>query len=122
MKVLVIDDEDDIRRIARVCLTRMGNMEVIDAADAAEGLRRAETERPDVVLLDVLMPGTDGPAVLQALRRREATRDIPVVFLTGRAREGDVESLKALGAAGVLPKPFDPLTLAERLRAVLAGS
>lgn len=120
MKVLVVDDEEDVRRIARMSLTRVGQMDVVVAQDAEEGRRRAHSERPDVVLLDVMMPGTDGPALLFALRQDPATRDIPVVFLTAHSLPGEVGRLKALGAAGVIAKPFDPMELPAQLRALLA--
>jgi CheY-like chemotaxis protein len=120
MKVLVIDDEDDIRRIATLSLTRIGRMDVTDTADPDEALRQAAASPPDVILLDVMMPGRDGPAVLAELRARPATSAIPVVFLTARSEPEDVARLKALGAVGVLPKPFNPATLASELRALLA--
>ncbi len=121
MKVLLVDDEDDIRRIAHLSLERLGGMQVIEAVDADSALARAASEQPDVILLDVMMPGRDGPALLATLQSDPATRAIPVVFLTARTAEADVERLKALGARGVLPKPFDPLTLAQQLRQILAS-
>ncbi len=119
MRVLIIDDEEDIRRIARLSLVKVGHMHVVDAANAEDGLRRARDEQPDVVLLDVMMPGTDGPATLAALRQEPRTCDIPVVFLTAKALSSEVERLKALGAAGVLTKPFDPMTLPQQLLTAL---
>lgn len=122
MRVLLIDDEDDIRRIASLSLTRLGRMEVTDTSDPDEALRRASASPPDVILLDVMMPGRDGPTVLAELRALPATRAIPVVFLTARTGAEDVGRLKALGAIGVLPKPFNPATLAHELRALLEGA
>ncbi len=119
MKVLIIDDEPDIRRIARLGLARVGGMEVVDAANGAEGIARAKAERPDAVLLDVMMPGLDGPSTLARLREDPETASIPVVFLTAKAIAAEVDRLKSLGAAGVLTKPFDPMTLARELRATL---
>jgi two-component system OmpR family response regulator len=119
MKVLLIDDEPDIRRVARLGLTRVGGMEVIEASSGAEGLVKAREERPDAVLLDVMMPGLDGPSTLARLREDPATAGMPVVFLTAKAIAAEVDRLKALGAAGVLTKPFDPMTLARDLRAAL---
>lgn len=121
MKVLLVDDEHDIRRIAYLSLTRVGGMEVIEADDADTALKRAASEQPDVILLDVMMPGRDGPATLAALQATPETRHLPVVFLTARTSNDDVQRLLALGARGVLQKPFDPLTLADDLRRVLAG-
>ena len=91
-------------------------MEVEDAASGAEGLRKAETSEPDVVLLDVMMPVQDGPSVLAALRSNPATARIPIVFLTAKAMSAEVARLLALGARGVLTKPFDPMKLPGLLR------
>jgi len=119
VKVLIIDDEDDIRRIARIALTKVGKIDVIEASSGTEGVRMAAEERPDVVLLDVMMPGLDGPSTLAALRSDPATASLPVVFLTAKAMASEVERLKGLGVRGVLTKPFDPMTLASELRAIL---
>lgn len=122
MKILVIDDEEDIRRITRLSLTKVGKMEVVDASGGPEGVRKAATERPDAILLDVMMPGLDGPATLSALRSNPATAEIPVVFLTAKAMASEVERLKGLGVRGVLTKPFDPMSLPVELRACLEGA
>jgi len=122
VKVLIVDDEPDIRRIAKLGLSRVGGMEVVEAANGAEALVRAKEEKPDAVLLDVMMPGLDGPSTLARLRGDPATSGIPVVFLTAKAIAAELERLKLLGAAGVLTKPFDPMTLARELRALLGIS
>ena len=119
MKVLIVDDDDDVRSIARLSLGRLGGMEVIEASGGADGLVKARSEAPDVVLLDVMMPDMDGAATLAALRADPATASTPVVFLTAKAMRSEIERLRALGARGVLTKPFDPRTLAEELRRVL---
>lgn len=119
MKILVVDDEDDIRRVARLALGRVGGMEVVDTGRSEEAVDLAAREKPDAVLLDVMMPGLDGPATLAALRSDARTAAIPVVFLTAKAMPAEIQRLRALGAAGVLTKPFDPMTLAAALRAIL---
>ena len=119
MKVLIVDDEVDIRRVARLSLTRLGGMEVLEAGSGTEAVEQARTGAPDAILLDVMMPGMDGPAVLLALRADPLTERIPVVFLTAKAMTSEVERLQGLGAVGVLTKPFDPVTLPRDLRAVL---
>ena len=119
MKILVIDDEEDIRRIARLSLTKVGKMDVVDASGGPEGVRMAASERPDAILLDVMMPGLDGPATLSALRSNPVTAEIPVVFLTAKAMASEVERLKGLGARDVLIKPFDPMSLPAELKACL---
>ena len=119
MKVLVIDDEPDIRKIAKLSLTRVGGMEVVEAGSGPDGVRLAESERPDAILLDVMMPGMDGPATLAMLKAGEATSKIPVVFLTAKAMTSELDRLKALGAVAVLTKPFDPMKLSKELLAAL---
>jgi two-component system, OmpR family, response regulator len=122
VKILIVDDEEDIRKIARLALGKVGSMDVVEAASGTEGVRKALEETPDAVLLDVMMPGLDGPSTLAALRSNPATASLPVVFLTAKAMPGEVERLKDLGARGVLTKPFDPMTLAAELRAILKVS
>jgi len=119
MKILVIDDEADIRRIAILSLSRVGGMQVVEAGSGPDGVRKAEAERPDAILLDVMMPGMDGPATLAMLRAGEATSKIPVVFLTAKAMTTEIERLKALGAVAVLTKPFDPMKLPAEVKAAL---
>jgi two-component system, OmpR family, response regulator len=119
LKILIIDDEDDIRRISRLALGRVGGMDVVDAASGVSGLALAIAEAPDAILLDVMMPGRDGPETLSLLRADPRTAHIPVIFLTAKAMASEVERLRALGAAGVLTKPFDPMSLAANVRAIL---
>jgi CheY-like chemotaxis protein len=119
MKVLVIDDEEDVRFVARVSLGRVGQMTVIEAASGEEGVERARRERPDFILLDMMMPGMDGAATLRALRAGDGTASIPVVFLTAKVMASDVQRLKDLGAKGVVLKPFNPMTLASEITAIL---
>jgi DNA-binding response OmpR family regulator len=119
MKILIVDDDADIRSIARLSLSRLGGMDVIEAASGGEGVRRAREETPDVILLDMMMPTMDGVATLAALRSQPATALTPVIFLTARAGE-EAERLRALGAAGVLIKPFNPRTLSQDVRALVA--
>ncbi|MFL6248739.1 MAG: response regulator [Thermoanaerobaculia bacterium] len=118
-KVLVIDDEKDVRYVARISLGRVGKMIVIEASSGEEGIARAKSERPDLILLDMMMPGMDGAATLRALRADEETASIPVIFLTAVAKVAEVERLKDLGARGVVLKPFDPITLPAELTAML---
>lgn len=115
-KVLIIDDEDDIRELARISLERVGGLRVVAAASGHEGLALAAAERPDAILLDAMMPGIDGPQTLERLKHDAATSAIPVVFLTGSVQTAERDRFRALGAAGCLAKPFDPMTLADQLR------
>ena len=121
MKVLIIDDDEDIRSIARLSLSRVGGMEVIEAASGGEGVRKARHEKPDVILLDMMMPAMGGRETLAVLLSQPDTSMTPVIFLTAKAVGDEVEQLTALGAVGVLLKPFDPRTLSEDVRALLRG-
>ena len=119
--MLLIDDEEDIRKVARLSLARVGKMEVADAGGGLEGLRKAEEDPPDVILLDVMMPGLDGPSTLAALRSNAKTASIPVVFLTAKVMPAEIDRLREMGVKGVLVKPFDPMTLAAQVRALIEG-
>jgi CheY-like chemotaxis protein len=121
MKVLVVDDEEDVRFVAQVSLGRVGKMTVIEASSGEEGIARARTEQPDFILLDMMMPGMDGAATFRALHADEATTGIPVVFLTAKAMASEVKRLMDLGAKGVVLKPFDPMTLHKEIAAILAS-
>ena len=112
----MIDDEPDIRRIGEMSLSAVGKLKVLLASSGAEGIELARREKPDVILLDVMMPGLDGPATLQKLRADAETAKIPVIFMTAKVQRAEVERYLDLGAQGVVPKPFDPLTLAARVR------
>jgi CheY-like chemotaxis protein len=118
-KILVVDDDPDIRRIAALALERIGGFRVLLASGSDEALAVA-AEVPDLILLDVTMPGTDGPATLRLLRAHPGTERVPVVFFTATSNDADVEHLCALGALGVIAKPFDIADLARRVKAFLA--
>jgi CheY-like chemotaxis protein len=117
--ILVIDDSRLIRQVAEVALGRMDSWRVLTVESGHEGLQVAARERPDVVLLDVVMPDLDGPATLALLREHETTRDIPVIFLTGKSEEDDRRGYEALGATAMIGKPFDPQTLPDRVASAL---
>jgi two-component system alkaline phosphatase synthesis response regulator PhoP len=117
--LLVIDDDDDIREIAQLALELGASWKVLTASSGPDGVVLAESGRPDAILLDVMMPGVDGPATYELLRKSEGTRKIPVVFLTAKSRPAERERLMALGVSGVLAKPFDPMTLSEQVATLL---
>ena len=118
-KILLVDDEDDIREVAATSLEVIGGYEVVTAPDGRTALAMARKDLPDVVVLDVMMPGMDGPSTLQALRNDPATADVPVVFLTAKVLAKDVEQFNHLGVAGFITKPFDPTTIPAELATVL---
>jgi len=118
-KVLVIEDEPHIRRIGELSLKGVGKWEVVLAASGAEGLAAAASTQPDVILLDVMMPGMDGPTTLAELRAQPNTSNIPVIFITAKVEKHEVERYLALGAAGVISKPFDPLKLPREVEQII---
>lgn len=118
-RILIVDDEDDIREVAQLSLEMMGGWEVVSASSGAEALRRAEADRPDAILLDVMMPEMDGPSTVRQLRENPATREIPVVLLTAKVQPADHQRFTDLAVSGVLSKPFDPLRLADDVAEVL---
>jgi DNA-binding response OmpR family regulator len=116
--VLVIDDERSIRMLCRVNLAASG-MKVYEASDGRQGLELARRERPDLVLLDVMMPELDGWSVARELAADDETRDIPIVFLTARADPADRRLGEQLGGVGYVVKPFDPVTIGDFVEEVL---
>jgi two-component system, OmpR family, alkaline phosphatase synthesis response regulator PhoP len=120
-RVLIIDDEDDIREVAQASMEFGGDWIVDTAKSGLEGIELAAREAPDVILLDVMMPDTDGPATLQLLRADPRTRGIPVVLLTAKVQRRDRFRLIELGAAGIIAKPFDPCTLADEVSSLIAA-
>ena len=117
-RVLVVDDERAIRLLCRVNLAASG-MDVLEAEDGQAALELARTERPDLVLLDVMMPEVDGWTVARELAADERTREIPIVFLTARADAADKRLGQQLGCVGYLVKPFDPVTIGDFVEDVL---
>lgn len=120
--VLVVDDDDDVRLIAQLSLARVAGWEVTTAAGGEEALELLRTVRPDAVVMDVMMPGLDGPATFARLQDDPELASIPVVMLTAKARPADRVALEQLGVAGVLTKPFDPMTLATQVADTLGWS
>ena len=118
-RVLVVDDERAIRLLCQVNLAASG-MDVLEAEDGRSGLELARKERPDLVLLDVMMPGVDGWTVARELAADEETRDIPVVFLTARADAADKRMGEQLGGVGYVVKPFDPVSIGDFVERVLS--
>lgn len=121
LKLLYVDDEPDIREIAAMALELDGDMAVTACASGEEALAAVAAARPDLVLLDVMMPGLDGPGTLARLRETPAGRDLPVVFITAKAGSRDAERFLSLGAIGVIAKPFDPMRLAAEVRRLWAA-
>lgn len=117
-RVLVIDDEPDVRWLLRLSLERVGH-EVLLAEDGLRGVAMAQKQRPDAIVLDLMMPVMDGYGVLQALEKDERTARVPVVVLTAKAIPEEEDRVTAAGAVRFLTKPFDPSDLARELEALL---
>ncbi len=118
-RVLVVDDDDAIREVAQMALEIVGGFEVLTASSGTQGLALALRELPDAVLLDVMMPGMDGPTLLSHFRADSATRDIPVVLLTAKIQAGDRREWNDMDITGVIAKPFDPMRLPVELSQML---
>ncbi len=112
---MMVEDDIDIQVVASLALEAVGGFEVVVCSGGLEALERIEPFAPDLVVLDVMMPGMDGPTVLQHLRERPATAHLPVVFMTAKAQSHEIAGYKALGALDVVTKPFDPMMLSQTL-------
>lgn len=118
-RVLLIDDDDDIREVAQMALETTAGWSVTTASDGHAGLEAARSAPPDVILLDYMMPGMDGITTLGELKKDAATRDVPVLVLTAKTESGLVKRLQEHGAQGHLAKPFDPMSLADEVSKIL---
>ena len=118
-RILYVDDEPDIREIAEMSLGLDPEFDVRTASGGEAALATISEWRPDIVLLDVMMPGMDGPAVLARLREDAATGDLKVAFVTARAQKSEIQNFATLDAVGVIAKPFDPMSLAGQVRDLL---
>jgi two-component system OmpR family response regulator len=116
-RVMLVEDEAGIRTVAGMALEMVGGYTLRACASGAEALQAVAEFKPHLVLLDVMMPDMDGPGVLGELRARPDTAAIPVIFLTAKAQPEEIEKLRALGSIEVIGKPFDPMTLAEEVKA-----
>ncbi len=118
-RVLVVDDDDAIREVAEATLQIVGGWEVSTAGSGAEAMIQARAQRPDVILLDVMMPGMDGPTTFGRMQQDPATREIPVILLTAKVQAADRRRWTDLPLAGVIAKPFDPMTLPAEIATLL---
>lgn len=119
-KILVIDDEEDIRGLIQTCLELTGGWQVLAAFSGTEGLTKAEVEQPDAILLDMMMPEMDGLATLQKLRSNPLTKHIAIILLTAKGRTIEPSQLAQLDVRGIISKPFKPLELANQIKTLLA--
>ena len=117
-RILYVEDEPDIRAVAKLALEMVGGFTVKICESGEEALREAAAFAPDMILLDVMMPGIDGPTTLKGLRGQAALANTPAAFMTAKIQPAEVAHYKSLGALDVIPKPFDPMTLANQVRAI----
>lgn len=121
-KILYVEDEPDIQAVARVALELLGGFQVGICANGQEALATVPVFGPDLILLDVMMPGMDGPTTLARLRADPASAAIPVIFLTAKVQPEEVLHYQGLGALDVIAKPFDPMTLAAQVRRIWSAA
>jgi len=120
-RILFVEDDPDIQTVARMALEALGGFTVLACNSGAEALAKVDGFIPDLVLLDVMMPGMDGPTTLEALRKRTTCREVPVIFMTAKVQAQELAFYRELGAEEVIAKPFDPMVLAERVRTIWGG-
>ncbi len=119
MKVLVAEDDPDIQIILRMVLTRLGKCDVVITYQGNEVVPLAKSNQPGLILLDAMLPEMNGFDICQALKADDSTKNIPVIFLTARSMPAELQRAMALGAAGYLAKPFDPMTLVGQINGIL---
>jgi CheY-like chemotaxis protein len=117
-RILYVEDESDIRTIAVTVLEAVGRFTVLACQSGQEALEAAPGANADLILLDVMMPGMDGPATLKALREMPETARTPVIFMTAKVQPGEIQHVRSLGAIDVIPKPFDPMMLSAQIREI----
>ena len=117
-RICYVEDDEDIQRIVRLSLERVGKMTVEVVGDPTLAIDAMIAFKPDLVMLDWMMPKMDGPTLFRAMRERPETRVLPVVFITAKASQRELDELVALGASGTISKPFSPKDLPDQLRAI----
>jgi len=120
-RILFVEDDPDIQTVAKMALEALGGFTVLACSSGAEALAEVDRFGPDLVLLDVMMPGMDGPTTLVALREHAAGRTVPVIFMTAKVQAPELDRYRALGAEDVIAKPFDPMSLSDRVWAIWHG-
>jgi len=117
-RICYVEDDPDIQRIVRMSLERIGKMTVEVVGDSTRAVEAITAFKPDLVMLDWMMPIMDGPAVLRTMREHAELKDLPVVFITAKASQRELDELRAMGAVGAISKPFSPKDLPGQLRAI----
>ena len=122
IKLLHVEDDADIREIALMALELSGDFDVVQCETGEVALKQVQSYTPDVILLDMMMPGMTGRHTLEKMREMDSLRDVPAIFMTARAQHNEIEELRDLGAADVISKPFDPIALADQVKAAMQGA
>ncbi len=117
-RICYVEDDEDIQRIVRMSLERVGKMTVEVVGDPVVAIERFAAFKPQLVMLDWMMPGMDGPTLFRKMKETPEVKDVPVVFITAKASQRELDELRTLGAAGTISKPFSPKDLPEQLRAI----
>ncbi|HXR59597.1 MAG TPA: response regulator [Burkholderiales bacterium] len=117
-RICYVEDDEDIQRIVRMSLERVGKMTVEVVGDPMQAIERMIAFKPELVMLDWMMPGMDGPTLFKKMREVAETQALPVVFITAKASQRELDELRTLGAAGTISKPFSPKDLPDQLRAI----
>ena len=117
-RICYVEDDEDIQKIVRMSLERIGKMTVEVVSDPLQAIEAIKAFRPELVMLDWMMPGMDGPTLFRKMKELPGVRELPVVFITAKASQAELDELRALGAAGTISKPFSPRDLPEQLRAI----
>ncbi len=120
MKVLVVEDDRSIQMVLELVLNRMSQCQVIVASEGRQGLAMIQEHKPDLVLLDLMLPGMDGFEICQHAKESDETRQIPIIFLTAQPQPASVARAMALGAAGYIVKPFDPIKIIDQINEALS--
>jgi len=117
-RICYVEDDEDIQRIVRMSLERVGKMTVHVVSDPMQAIEAIKVFKPDLVMLDWMMPGMDGPTLFRKMRETPEVQHLPVVFITAKASSAEMDELRAMGAAGAISKPFSPKDLPDQLRSI----
>jgi len=117
-KILYVEDEPDIQAVARIALESVGGFTLVICSSGFEAIEKGPDFEPDLLLLDVMMPGMDGVSTLKELRKQPGLENTPAMFMTAKVRPSEIDQLRKEGAIDVIPKPFDPMTLSENLKSL----
>lgn len=117
-KILLVEDEDDIRNIAQISLEQLGKFQMAYAKSGMEALEFARDFKPDLILLDMMMPGMDGVQTFKVLKEDKNTKHIPIIFMTAKVQTNEINEYLKLGVLEVISKPFDPIKLPEKVREI----